>query len=406
MSEINYEYTGMPTPQDAASLADALPGNVDFDVMAFGGQATVCSALPKQQKRSTSYQSEAQLEDAFVKQLCRQGYERLVISSEGDLIANLRRQLEALNRVSFSDREWSRLFKGWIAADNDGIVEKTRRIQRDHVYALQMDDGSVRNVSLIDKRNVHNNRMQVMNQYTQEGNYENRYDVTVLVNGLPLVHIELKRRGVAIQEAFNQIERYQRDSFWSGCGLYEYVQIFVISNGTHTKYYSNTTRFSAIEERAGKKARGKKTSNSFKFTSWWADADNMPIFDLVPFTATFFAKHALLNILTKYCVFDVDEKLLVMRPYQIVATERILNRILISENDKSMLGTLRAGGYIWHTTGSGKTLTSFKTAQLASQMAGVDKVMFVVDRKDLDYQTHWAFWDCCMAWPPSLRQPT
>lgn len=207
------------------------------------------------------------------------------------------------------------------------------------------------------------------------------------MNGLPLVHVELKRRGVAIQEAFNQIERYQRDSFWSGCGLFEYVQIFVISNGTHTKYYSNTTRFSAIQERAGKTMRGKKTSNSFKFTSWWADADNMPIFDLVPFTATFFAKHALLNILTKYCIFDVEEKLLVMRPYQIVATERILNRILVSENDKSMLGTLRAGGYVWHTTGSGKTLTSFKTAQLASQMAGVGKVMFVVDRKDLDYQT-------------------
>lgn len=279
------------------------------------------------------------------------------------------------------------MFKGWIAADNDGIVEKTRRIQRDHVYALRMDDGSVRNVSLIDKRNVHNNRMQVMNQYAQQGSYDNRYDVTVLVNGLPLVHIELKRRGVAIQEAFNQIERYQRDSFWSGCGLYEYVQIFVISNGTHTKYYSNTTRFSAIEERAGKKTRGKKGSNSFKFTSWWAAADNMPIYDLVPFTATFFAKHALLNILTRYCVFDVEEKLLVMRPYQIVATERILNRILVSENDKDMLGTLRAGGYVWHTTGSGKTLTSFKTAQLASQMEGVDKVMFVVDRKDLDYQT-------------------
>lgn len=204
---------------------------------------------------------------------------------------------------------------------------------------------------------------------------------------MPLVHVELKRRGVAIQEAFNQIERYQRDSFWSGCGLFEYVQIFVISNGTHTKYYSNTTRFSAIEERAGKKARGKKSSNSFKFTSWWAAADNMPIYDLVPFTATFFAKHALLNILTKYCVFDVEEKLLVMRPYQIVATERILNRILVSENNKDMLGTLRAGGYVWHTTGSGKTLTSFKTAQLASQMEGVDKVMFVVDRKDLDYQT-------------------
>lgn len=387
MSEINYEYTSVPEPELGPSLIDELPGGVDFDVMAFGGQATVCSALPKQQRRSSSYQSETQLEDAFVKQLCRQGYERLAVSSEEELIANLRTQLEALNRISFSDKEWTRLFKGWIAADNDGIVEKTRRIQRDHVYALRMDDGSVRNVSLIDKRNVHNNRMQVMNQYAQQGSYDNRYDVTVLVNGLPLVHVELKRRGVAIQEAFNQIERYQRDSFWSGCGLYEYVQIFVISNGTHTKYYSNTTRFSAIEERAGKKTRGKKSSNSFKFTSWWAAADNMPIYDLVPFTATFFAKHALLNILTKYCVFDAEEKLLVMRPYQIVATERILNRILVSENNKDMLGTLRAGGYVWHTTGSGKTLTSFKTAQLASQMEGVDKVMFVVDRKDLDYQT-------------------
>ena len=387
MSEVNYEYTSVPEPELEPSLTDELPGSVDFDVMAFGGQATVCSALPKQQRRSSAYQSEAQLEEAFVKQLCRQGYERLVVSSEEELIANLRTQLEALNRIGFSDKEWARLFKGWIAADNDGIVEKTRRIQRDHVYALRMDDGSVRNVSLIDKRNVHNNRMQVMNQYAQQGSYDNRYDVTVLVNGLPLVHVELKRRGVAIQEAFNQIERYQRDSFWSGCGLYEYVQIFVISNGTHTKYYSNTTRFSAIEERAGKKSRGKKSSNSFKFTSWWAAADNMPIYDLVPFTATFFAKHALLNILTKYCVFDVEEKLLVMRPYQIVATERILNRILVSENNKDMLGTLRAGGYVWHTTGSGKTLTSFKTAQLASQMEGVDKVMFVVDRKDLDYQT-------------------
>ena len=387
MSEVNYEYTSVPEPELGPSLTDGLSSSIDFDVMAFGGQATVCSALPKQQRRSSAYQSEAQLEDAFVKQLCRQGYERLVVSNEEELIANLRMQLEALNRISFSDKEWARLFKGWIAADNDGIVEKTRRIQRDHVYALRMDDGSVRNVSLIDKRNVHNNRMQVMNQYAQQGSYDNRYDVTVLVNGLPLVHVELKRRGVAIQEAFNQIERYQRDSFWSGCGLYEYVQIFVISNGTHTKYYSNTTRFSAIEERAGKKTRGKKSSNSFKFTSWWAAADNMPIYDLVPFTATFFAKHALLNILTKYCVFDIEEKLLVMRPYQIVATERILNRILVSENNKDMLGTLRAGGYVWHTTGSGKTLTSFKTAQLASQMEGVDKVMFVVDRKDLDYQT-------------------
>lgn len=387
MSDVNYEYTSVPEPELGPSLTDEFLGSVDFDVIAFGGQATVCSAPPKQQRRSSAYQSEAQIENAFVKQLCRQGYERLVVSSEEELIVNLRTQLEALNRISFSDKEWARLFKGWIAADNDGIVEKTRRIQRDHVYALHMDDGSIRNVSLIDKRNVHNNRVQVMNQYAQQGSYDNRYDVTVLVNGLPLVHVELKRRGVAIQEAFNQIERYQRDSFWSGCGLYEYVQIFVISNGTHTKYYSNTTHFSAIEERAGKKTRGKKSSNSFKFTSWWAAADNMPIYDLAPFTATFFAKHALLNILTKYCVFDVEEKLLVMRPYQIVATERILNRILVSENNKDMLGTLRAGGYVWHTTGSGKTLTSFKTAQLASQMEGVDKVMFVVDRKDLDYQT-------------------
>lgn len=383
-----FEYGSVALPgEPEGSLVDDLPGTVDFEVMAFGGQATVCSALPRRQRRSAAYQSEAQLEDAFVKQLCRQGYERLSVSSEADLVANLRAQLEALNRVSFSDKEWNRLLKGWIASDNDGIVEKTRRIQRDHIYALPMDDGSVRNISLIDKRNVHNNRLQVLNQYAQQGAYENRYDVTILVNGLPLVHVELKRRGVAVQEAFNQIERYQRDSFWSGCGLYEYVQIFVISNGTQTKYYSNTTRFSALEERAGRKARGKKTSNSFKFTSWWADADNMPIFDLEPFTATFFARHALLNILTRYCVFDVEEKLLVMRPYQIVATERILNRILVSENDKRMLGTLRAGGYVWHTTGSGKTLTSFKTAQLASRMASVDKVMFVVDRKDLDYQT-------------------
>lgn len=385
MSEFKYGSMGLASPEP--SLVEELPGSVDFEVMAFGGQATVCSSSPKRQASVGAYQSEAQLEDSFINQLCRQGYQRLAVASEAELIANLRAQLEALNKVSFTDKEWDRLFKGWIASENDGIVEKTRRVQRDHIYALRMDNGVTRNVSLIDKRNVHNNRLQVMNQYTQEGSYENRYDVTILVNGLPMVHVELKRRGVALQEAFNQIERYQRDSFWSGCGLFEYVQVFVISNGTFTKYYSNTTRFSAIEERSGKKARGKKTSNSFKFTSWWAAADNAPIFDLESFTQTFFAKHSLLNVLTKYCVFDAEEKLLVMRPYQIVATERILNRILVSENDKSMLGTLRAGGYVWHTTGSGKTLTSFKTAQLASQMDGVEKVMFVVDRKDLDYQT-------------------
>jgi len=377
--------TSIEIPEE--SLVDNLSGDVTFDVMAFGGQSTVCSSAPKDTKRSSSYQSEAQLEDAFIKQLRSQGYGYLAVNSEEELIANLRKQLELLNKVTFSDKEWERMFNGWIASDNEGIVEKTRRIQQDHVYPLRRDDGTVKNIQLLDKRNVYNNRLQVMNQYTQTGNHENRYDVTILVNGLPLVHVELKRRGIAIEEAFNQIERYQRDSFWSGSGLFEYVQLFVISNGTHTKYYSNTTRFSAIEEAKGSKRKGKKTSNSFKFTSWWAAADNVPIYDLVPFTSTFFAKHALLNILTKYCVFDVDEHLLVMRPYQIVATERILNRILVSENDKKMLGTLKAGGYIWHTTGSGKTLTSFKTAQLASAMDGIDKVMFVVDRKDLDYQT-------------------
>lgn len=374
-------------PEYTTPLADDLPGSVAFDVMAFGGRATVCAAQPAEGARSSAYQSEAELERAFIDQLVRQGYERFAPASEDDLVANLRAQLEALNGIEFTDREWRSLFRGVIAAEGDGIVEKTRRIQRDHAHALHRDDGSIKNVRLIDKRSIHNNRLQVMNQYTQEGTYENRYDVTVLVNGLPLVHVELKRRGKPIEEAFNQIERYQRDSFWSGCGLFEYAQIFVISNGTHTKYYSNTTRFNHIAESAGRARGGKKTSNSFKFTSWWADADNAPIRDLVPFTATFFSKHALLNILTKYCVFDVDENLLVMRPYQIVATERILNRILISENDRKMLGTLRAGGYIWHTTGSGKTLTSFKTAQLASGMEGVDKVLFVVDRKDLDYQT-------------------
>ena len=374
-------------PEYTTPLADDLSGSVRFDVMAFGGQATVCAAQPAEGPRSSSYQSEAELGEAFIAQLCRQGYERFTPQTEDDLIANLRTQLEVLNGISFTDGEWRGFFRGVIASEGDGIAQKTRRIQRDHVQVLHRDDGSVKNVRLIDKRNIHNNRLQVMNQYTQEGSYENRYDVTILVNGLPLVHVELKRRGKPIEEAFNQIERYQRDSFWSGCGLYEYVQIFVISNGTHTKYYSNTTRFNHIAEMAGRARSGKKSSNSFKFTSWWADADNLPIRDLVPFTSTFFSKHALLNILTKYCVFDVDENLLVMRPYQIVATERILNRILISENDKKMLGTLRAGGYVWHTTGSGKTLTSFKTAQLASGMEGVDKVLFVVDRKDLDYQT-------------------
>jgi type I restriction enzyme R subunit len=243
----------------------------------------------------------------------------------------------------------------------------------------------MQNIRLIDKRHIHNNRLQVVQQYEAEGGrYKNRYDVTILVNGLPLVHIELKRRGVALREAFNQINRYQRDSFWAGAGLFEYVQIFVISNGTHTKYYSNTTRQLSIEE--GRGGRTKKTSHSFEFTSFWADASNRPIPDLIDFARTFFARHTLLNILTRYCVFTSEELLLVMRPYQIAATERILNRLAIAHHAKTY-GTVEGGGYIWHTTGSGKTLTSFKTAQLATQLGYVDKVLFVVDRKDLDYQT-------------------
>ena len=383
----NRAYGVCAVPSLESALADTLPAGVEFTPMAAGGQSTVCATAPQDAKRSEHYQSEAELEEAFIKQLTKQAYERLVINSEAELIANLRCQLELLNGITFTDSEWKRFFRTHVASENDGIKEKTRRFQEDHVQAFSREDGSTKNIKLIDKVNVHNNRLQVMNQYTATGTFENRYDVTILCNGLPVVQVELKRRGVAIKEAFNQIERYQRDSFWSGCGLYEYIQIFVISNGTHTKYYSNTTRFGHISEMQGRKSSGKKTSHSFEFTSWWADATNIPIQDLVPFTQTFFAKHSLLNVLTRYCVFTSEELLLVMRPYQIVATEAILNRILISESNKAMLGTAKAGGYVWHTTGSGKTLTSFKTARLASGMDGVDKVLFVVDRKDLDYQT-------------------
>ncbi|MDQ8154539.1 MAG: type I restriction endonuclease subunit R, partial [Gemmatimonadota bacterium] len=306
-------------------------------------------------------------------------------TSEAALVANLRRQLEALNKVTFSDAEWERFFAQKIAGANDSIIEKTARMQEDHIQTLARDDGTTKNIYLIDKQNIHNNALQVINQYETEGKRANRFDVTVLVNGLPLVHLELKRRGVDIREAFNQIDRYQRDSFWAGCGLFEYVQLFVISNGTLTKYYSNTVREGHLAETRGKRGR-KHTANSFAFTSWWADAKNKPITELTHFAKTFFAKHTLLNILTKYCVFDVDRKLLVMRPYQIAATERILQRIATSTNHRQ-LGRMEAGGYIWHTTGSGKTLTSFKAAQLVRGMTGVDKVLFVVDRKDLDYQT-------------------
>lgn len=323
--------------------------------------------------------------------LTEQGYEYLTIHKEDDLINNLRGQLEKLNNYNFSQAEWERFFKECIANQNDGIVEKTRKIQEDNIQVLKRDDGSTKNITLIDKKNIHNNFLQVINQYVigtaQGAKRDNRYDVSILVNGFPLVHIELKRRGVAIREAFNQINRYQRDSFWAGSGLFEYTQIFVISNGTNTKYYSNSTRFNAIKDiNAAAISKKGKTSNSFEFTSFWADANNRVIPDLIDFTRTFFAKHTILNIITKYCIFTSENMLMVMRPYQITATERILNRIDIANNYKKH-GDVAGGGYIWHTTGSGKTLTSFKTARQASLLPYIDKVLFVVDRKDLDYQT-------------------
>lgn len=359
-----------------------------YNLVAENPESTVVAEYQSPYKRETAYQTEDGLEKAFIKQLEVQAYEYLPITNEAALIANLRAQLQRLNNYTFTDGEWDHFFKTKIAAQNSGIEEKTTQIQEDHVQLLTRDDGTVKNIYLLDKANIHNNHLQVVNQYeVADGQRPNRYDVTVLVNGLPLVHIELKRRGVDIKEAFNQIARYNRVSFWSGSGLFEYVQLFVISNGTYTKYYSNTTRFSHIKEQAqGAAKRGKRTSNSFEFTSWWADAANRPITDLMDFAHTFFAKHTLLNILTKYCVFTTDKLLLAMRPYQIVATERILSRVNVANNYKTW-GTIEAGGYIWHTTGSGKTLTSFKTAQLASKLGFVDKVLFVVDRKDLDYQT-------------------
>ncbi len=358
-----------------------------YNIVAQSSESTVVTEYKSETKRSDAYQSEAELEKEFIRLLQEQSYEYLAIHSEAEIINNLRAKIEELNKLKFTDDEWARLFNEQLANSNEGIKEKTRRIQEESRINLKMDDGLTRNIALIDKENIHENKLQVINQYVNnDGNHDNRYDVTVLVNGFPLVHIELKRRGVAIREAFNQIDRYQRDSFWAASGLYEYVQIFVISNGTNTKYYSNSTRFNHIKDANAQKTNKQKTSNSFEFTSFWEDGNNRIIPDLIDFTKTFFSKHTLLNILTKYCVFTSENMLLVMRPYQIVATERILNRIEISNNYKTY-GSVKAGGYIWHTTGSGKTLTSFKTAQLATKLPYIDKVLFVVDRKDLDYQT-------------------
>ena len=368
---------------DDLELAGGSPAP-SYSLILEGPTSTVCAQVPEVARTATSYQTEAQLEDELIAQLVDQGYERISPTSEAELVANLRRQIELLNGFAFADEDWERFFREIVANKAEGIVEKTRRIQKNPAIDFTLADGTLKNVMLLDRDHIYRNRLQVMNQYeANEGAHKNRYDVTILVNGLPLVHIELKRRGVALRQAFDQIERYQRESFWSQSGLFEFVQIFVISNGTHTKYYSNTTRWQKTES----SRRGKKSSASFAFTSWWTDANNHKIADLVPFAASFLARGTLLMVLTHYCVLDVTDTLLVMRPYQICACEKILNRILVSEYDKRRLGALDAGGYIWHTTGSGKTLTSFKTAQLAAGMEGVDKVLFVVDRKDLDYQT-------------------
>ena len=359
----------------------------DYKIIVEQEHQTVMAHYEVEPKPAEGYQSEAALEASLIKQLQGQGYEYAHIKDEAGLLKNLRRQLELLNEVVLSDSEWNRLLP-MISNEQMTIVDKTEMIQgKGYVLNLTLDNGLTKNIKLIDKQNVYNNRLQVINQYeVEDGAHKNRYDVTILVNGLPLVHIELKRRGVAIKEAFNQINRYLRDSFWAGKAMFDFVQIFVISNGTETKYYSNTTRYAKEKEADGGPRKHKTEGNTFEFTSYWTDQENTLLTDLRDFTTTFFAKHAILNILTKYCVFNVDKQLLVMRPYQIAATEKILQRIQTAIYNRWQ-GTIKAGGYIWHTTGSGKTLTSFKTAQLASKMEQVSKVLFVVDRKDLDYQT-------------------
>ena len=359
----------------------------DYKIIVEQEHQTVMAHYEVEAKPAEGYQSEAALEKSLIQQLKGQGYEYVHIKDEAALLVNLRHQLELLNDVVLSDSEWGRLLP-LISNEQMTILDKTEMIQgKGYVINLTLDNGESKNIKLIDKQNVYNNRLQVINQYeVEDGAHKNRYDVTILVNGLPLVHIELKRRGVAIKEAFNQINRYLRDSFWAGRAMFDYVQIFVISNGTETKYYSNTTRYAKEKENDGGPRKQKTDGNTFEFTSYWTDQENTLLTDLRDFTTTFFAKHTILNILTKYCVFNVDKQLLVMRPYQIAATEKILQRIQTAIYNRWQ-GSIKAGGYIWHTTGSGKTLTSFKTAQLASKMEQVNKVLFVVDRKDLDYQT-------------------
>ena len=336
--------------------------------------------------RPTTKQSEAALEAAFMDDLVPVGYEKVIIRNETDLLANLRVQLEKLNRTQYSDAEFQQLVDNHLANSTLTQADRTRMIQQqDPLVTITLDNGDLANVKLLDTRNLMANTMQVTNQYraTTATNKNQRYDVTILVNGLPLVHVELKRRGVSLKEAFTQIRRYQ-ESFQAGAKLFGFVQLFVISNGTDTKYYSNTTRDLAVRSNTGKSKES--ADKSFAFASYWADAKNNVINDLYDFSQTFMVKSNLLRILTRYCIFDASENLLVMRPYQIAAAEAILDRIRGTAST-SLLGTSKAGGYIWHTTGSGKTLTSFKTAQLATLIPGIDKVIFAVDRQDLDYQT-------------------
>ena len=321
---------------------------------------------------NAGYQTEGNLEREFIRDLQAQGYEYLQdLNNHDALVKNLRAQLQRLNNVVFSDAEWRRFLEEYLDKPSDNLIEKTRKIHDDYIYDFVFDDGHIQNIYLLDKKNLANNTLQVINQFEQTGSYDNRYDVTILVNGLPLVHIELKKRGVAIREAFNQIHRYSKESFNKENSLFKYIQIFVISNGTDTRYFANTT---------------KRDKNSYDFTMNWATAKNTLIKDLKDFTATFLQKHTLLNVLVNYCVFDVSDTLLIMRPYQIAATERILWKIKSSYQGKNW-SNKDSGGYIWHTTGSGKTLTSFKAARLATELDFIEKVFFVVDRKDLDYQT-------------------
>ena len=326
----------------------------------------------KKLEAAEGYQSESDLERELIADLVSQGYEFLPdLNTPIAMLANVREQLQVLNNAAFSDSEWARFVETYLDKPSDGIVDKTRKIHDDYIYDFVFDDGRIQNIYLLDKKNIPRNKIQVIKQFEQTGTHTNRYDVTILVNGLPLVQVELKKRGVAIREAFNQIHRYSKESFNSENSLYKFLQLFVISNGTDTRYFANTV---------------KRNKNSFDFTMNWAKADNSLIKDLKDFTATFFQKNTLLNVLLHYSVFDVSDTLLIMRPYQIAATERILRKINSSFEAKSW-SKPEGGGYIWHTTGSGKTLTSFKAARMATKLEFINKVFFVVDRKDLDYQT-------------------